>query len=118
MKFILVLHLAIGEYPSGSDGTVKSKPATIENIESILKELENPNLSAVSEMLKTDIEKAKNIMSSLGQKGRIHALKIREDDLRKIRQFRNPKKEVQDILVGFSLLLGEYEGFTRVCLNV
>ena len=118
MKFILFLHLVIGEYTSGSDGTIKSKPSTIENIESILKELENPNLSAVSEMLKTDIEKAKNIMSSLGQKGRIHALKIREDDLRKIRQFRNPKKEVQDILVGFSLLLGEYEGFTRVCLNV
>ncbi len=104
----------MGEYPPGSDAPMKPKKPTYENIEAVLKEVSHPDLKEAAEMLDPHIKRANILLKTLGQKGRIRALNIKSDDLRKIRQFRNPKKEVQDMIVGFALLLGEYEGFTRV----
>ncbi len=112
----LDLYLSMGEVPRhGEELPVGNRMPDIRKLKEILKELDQTENTKHRLLLRKDIRRAREVLKRLERQSHLRALTMNESVLRGLRRIHDPKKPVRDITVAFLLLLGEYEGHTRVC---
>ncbi len=99
--------------PENQNETSPSNP-DLENIHRILRELELPQNRLIKEKLMREIAMAEEIEKDIIRQKYYKKLPFNDQAMRTLRRFTVPSEQTQDILCGFFLLLGEYEGDTRV----
>ena len=108
----------MGENPPGSTNMLKKNLApNIKEVISLISELEEPANKELHDQLSKELIKARTVLKIEEEKERLKALHLDSSVMRTLRQIRLPKKQVLDITIAFLLLLGEYEGDTRVCFH-
>ncbi len=104
----------MGENPPGRE--MEEKPVqNLKKLKEVLSELMQPEKKKVRESLCNEAARAKELAKKLSRRARLKALHMDASVLRSLRQIVEPKKQVHDVIVAFFLILGEYEGHTRVC---
>ncbi len=100
----------MGETPPGIEIKEVNLFRNTNDLQNIMKELSRPENMNIKEMLKPELNRARQLVS----KAESHVDQFLAMLLRVMRCFRRPRKEIQDVAVAFLLLLGEYQGYTEV----
>ena len=131
MYFAIGLWVAMGSQPPNSNQGVSFGDSTgstnlpnpgeplfpsLRAIREIFQELEKPENQEFKEALTPELMQARILEKKLS---RIQTLPkqlfLDDSTMRMLRQYSVPPTAVHDVVVAFFLLLGEYEGHTRVC---
>ncbi len=102
--------------PEGDSATVPSEP-NLPQLEELVYFLERPEENKFNTMLETEIIEAKKLLKDAMRKHRRKTLPFNTEIMRVLKKFKEPKPITHDVIVAFFLLLGEYEGDTRVFLS-
>ena len=112
--FSIGLYTAMGEIQPGSQFD-HPKPATnSKKLKEILTELERPEKRKIRESLGDEFSRAKEVEKKLTREARIRALNLDSSVFKSLRLIVKPPKQVHEVVISFLLLIGEYEGLTRV----
>ncbi len=87
-----------------------------DKIEDLLEELDLPLNKMHKSRLGEDVESLRDLKVKLSHKPQTVVPPLDEATIRSLRQISSPSPKLHDVLVAFFLLLGEYEGNTRVSL--
>ena len=107
--------------PGESGATTRSPRQSTANlgaIRQLYNQLQEPAYAKYKDPLTRELMYARQMMSKLGRVQHVLApkhMELDEKTMSTLRQIVNPVPVIHDVMVAFFLLLGEYEGFTRVC---
>ncbi len=89
---------------------------SLDGIRLIFRELEQPENLEFKDPLTPELMQARILEKKLSRYQSLPSKLVLDDTtMRMIRQYSVPPTAVHDVVVAFFLLLGEYEGYTRVC---
>ena len=89
--------------------------ANIPALKKIMAELEELEKKKRHERLLAGLQKVKAVNKEEERKAQINALHFNTPILRTLRMIRMPSPQIHEVIIAFFLLLGEFEGYTRVC---
>ena len=99
----------------GASKGEKRRPS-LPQLRTLMARINEPEYIKYRGNLTLDLMRARQILNRLERENWIpKQLDLDEQTMRDIRQVKLPTKTLHDIVVAFLLLLGEYEGNTRVC---
>ena len=104
----------MGENTPGQSTQKRVESPKLEEIQKMLEEFEQKENDKYFFHLKTPMRRAKDLEEALRREKLIKELPFNENTLKTLRSIDKPNEYVQNILVAFYLLLGEYECYTRV----
>ncbi len=107
----------MGELPPGAPVSNTPRSPSIQLLIQVIEELERPEKKRHRDMLASELARAKALLRQLDRAEKVKALHFDSPILRTLRQIREPTQQLHDVIVAFFLLLGEYEGYTRVFLD-
>ena len=106
----------MGEVPPGSRFDHPKPPPNSKKLKEILAELELPEKNKTRQSLVDEIKRAKELAKNLAREAKIRAISLDSSVFKTLHQIVQPHEEVHEVVIAFLLLIGEYEGFTRVCI--
>ena len=116
--------MALSQLPPDGDPYPKPAGPNLKELAELQLILSAPEKKKMFESLKVEVVLAKDVQQEIKEVKKV-TKKVYEIDtdspidsgvLRALRQYRNPKPLVHDIIIAFLMLLGEIESDTRVCI--
>ena len=108
----------MGDLRLNNNETKIEKKADISELVRLVDDLEKPKNQQIREKLESDLDTAKAIIRQNEIKAKVASLHFDSGAIRTLKQMNNPGPKTHDVIIAFFLLLGEYEGKTRVNLLI
>ena len=105
---------------AGAEGGAGGPPRpSLTAINQVFAELDQPENATFKDPLTPELMQARLLRMELSRNMKIPSrLEFDDKTMRTLRQYSSPPPAVHDVVVAFFLLLGEYEGFTRVSCSL
>ena len=106
----------MGRPGSGEGRHEQTRAANLKELRELIANVERAENAGMRAQLEAELSDAKECVQLEERRVHLRVLQLDSRVISTLRKIRTPIPIVHDVVVAFLLLLGEFEGYTRVCI--